>query len=377
MKKKRKMVCALLLLSVLGFSGCQKEQRKAEVSKSDFLDQEIPDHVSEEVSKNFIIDADVHILRGFEDGMADVLRVKMIPFDQKQVISVFAADHPVAEEKSNSYMDGSSDTTYFFENGDQVYVSDDFLSYQTELSGYLNYSARLSYGQAGENRDLFAAVKEDFSYSSIDAAEKNCYEMLKKVGVPVLEKSKCRFRLKHQLLEAEEEPLVMVGLPDEYNPKPKEKWTEEDDCYYFEFYQMIDGCGIIPDVYLPMGERIYSASVMRVICNQAGIVQLSMSNGWDCSEILEKDKPLVGFGEALDTIKKKYEKVVSKEMLELIEIELGYTGFRESAEENWIEQMVFSPIWLFRVKKTETIEGDEFTTVYNVAIDAVTGEEIL
>lgn len=45
MKKKRKMVYALLLLSVLGFSGCQKEQRKAEVSKSDFLDQEIPDHV--------------------------------------------------------------------------------------------------------------------------------------------------------------------------------------------------------------------------------------------------------------------------------------------------------------------------------------------
>lgn len=68
------------------------------------------------------------------------------------------------------------------------------------------------------------------------------------------------------------------------NEAKKEIWGEEEDCYYFEFYQTINDCGIIPSVTTFQSERVYMPQVSRVILNKDGLVELTSDHFWNVKQ---------------------------------------------------------------------------------------------
>lgn len=106
------------------------------------------------------------------------------------------------------------------------------------------------------NREHYETVTEDFDFMSMDEAENICYELLTELGISVHRNAWEAFRLPHDVLRDEEEVIVMENLPPETQPSPKPEWTEDDDCYYFDFYPTINGNGMIPDTYVSGSEAL-------------------------------------------------------------------------------------------------------------------------
>lgn len=377
--RKKGYILSLLLLCVLCAGGCQ---RKNEVTESQDISgwsvkEMPPEHISETVNENFIIDANVCVLPGFEQGIADILSVGVDTLDWKAATEVLSENNKVENEKREEYADGTQSLFYELSNGDHLYLFDDFVSYSSQLSEYIFYCTRLAYGQVGENREVFESAKEDFDYCSMEEAEKTVTDMLERMGISVVKDSRYSLRLPHALLEQEEEPLVMEGRPDEYNPKPKESWNSKDDCYYFEFCHMVNGCGIIPEVWTVVSERIYTPQAVKVVLNNDGVVSMGADSSWVYKETVEKNQSLIDFQTAINKVKKKYEQVIMENLLEVKEIELGYVGIRENAEDDWLEHMTATPAWVFRIKETTQMYGEDITSSYLIVLDAVTGQEIL
>lgn len=375
---KGKFILSIVLIGVLCVTGCQREKEVKEHKELGWsVDTMPPEYISETINENFIIDADVCVLPGFEQGTADVLNVEMDTFNRKAVTDVLTENNVIISEEKEEYEDGTTSLYYELSNGDHLYISDRFVSYTSALSEYIFYCTRLAYGQVGENREVFEATETDFAYCSIEEAEKTGADLLERLGIPVYESGRYKLRLHHEVLKQEEDPIVMEGLADEYNPKPKGEWTSADDSYYFEFYQTVDGCGIIPEVYTPESTRVYTPLPVKMILNEEGIVEISSDSRWVCREIIEKEQPLINFQTALDMLKKKYEHVITEDLLEVEKIELGYAGLRQGVEDGWENHMIAAPVWVFRVKRTTSMHGNEITSSYTVIFDAVTGEEIL
>ncbi len=377
--RKKGYILSLLLLGVLCAGGCQRKNEVTEPHDgSGWSAKDMPpEHISETVNENFMIDADVCILPGFEQGTADILRVGADTLDWEKATETLTENNKVESEKRETYADGTTSLRYVLGNGDRLYLSDDFVSYSSRLSEYIFYCTRLAYGQVGENREVFESAKEDFAYCSMGEAEKTAADMLERIGLSIVKDSRYSLRLPHELLEQEEEPIIMEGLPDEYNPKPKESWSSKDDCYYFEYDYMINGCGILSNVWTVVSERIYTPQAVKVILNHDGIVSMGADSSWVYKETVEKKQSLIDFQTAIDKVKKKYEQVIMEDLLEVKEIELGYVGVKEDAEDDWIEHMTAIPAWVFRIRKTSQMHGQDITSSYLIILDAVTGQEIL
>ncbi len=377
--RKKGYILSLLLLGVLCAGGCQRKNEVTEPNDgSDWSAEDMPpEHISETVNENFMIDADICILPGFEQGTADILRVGADALDWEKATETLTENNKVESEKRETYADGTTSLRYVLSNGDRLYLSDDFVSYSSRLSEYIFYCTRLAYGQVGENREVFESAKEDFAYCSIGEAEKTVADILERIGLSIVKDSRYSLRLPHELLEQEEEPIIMEGLPDEYNPKPKESWSSKDDCYYFEYDYMINGCGILSNVWTVVSERIYTPQAVKVILNHDGIVSMGADSSWVYKETVEKKQSLIDFQTAIDKVKKKYEQVIMEDLLEVKEIELGYVGVKEDAEDDWIEHMMAIPAWVFRIRKTSQMHGQDITSSYLIILDAVTGQEIL
>lgn len=368
MEKVKIAIGFILAMSVFLFAGCQK---KEEVSREGYTweDTEIPQTVKEKIKENIAIDAKVRVLPGFEDGKADVLNIVNCVMDKENIFAVLSQGRKEFEEWAEEY---ETETVYHYDFSDnsKLAIGKHWMNYWSELSEHLDKCIRLGKNQMDNNTAVFQSASKDLPFMTREEAQKNCYQILSELKREVYAEPFRSFSLEHTLLQ-EQEIVFDMGDQDSTEPSvvPKESWTEEDDCYYFEFLPMVEKCGIVPDVYV-QSEKIYPMLPYEVIYGKNGVVKFRESGQFEVEKVLEQEKPLLNYETALQKIKNYYENVMTDKSLTVKEIYLGYVFLFEDKEYRYQAE----PVWVFKTENKNISTGYIFYE--NVVIDAVTGEEI-
>lgn len=366
MKHKQMVISLIVAISILGGAGCQK---KEEVSREGYTWEhtEIPQTVKEKITEDIMIDAKVKILPGFEDGEADILNVRESAMDREKILSVLSQGEKEVKERAEEY---ETETVYYydFSNNATLTIARYWANYRSELSGYLANCMRFGNGQDGNNVEIFENNQKDLPFMKREEAQEKCYQILEDLKIGADANPLRSFSMEHTLLEEQE---VVLEMEDSNEPGavPKASWTEEDDCYYFEFLPTVSQCGIVVEAYVD-SNRIYPTLPYQVIYGKNGVVQFASNGQFSTEDIEEKDKALINYQTTLQKIKKYYENILADKKITIKEMTLGYI-LLFTEEEN---QYQAEPAWVFTVEEEDKSTGH--LSYDKVVIDAVTGEEI-
>lgn len=363
---------SLITFMVMSVCGCQKNNSvEMDIKDYEWSDQEIPEHIERKMGDKLVVDADIMVLKGFEDGKADVLKVEREEIDSKLIAKVMIPQEDVVDKKEVELEAPAFHEEYTLKDNTMVFIDEDGFLYTTELNAYISHCIRFGpfYGDEG-NKKKFENI-EDFEYMSMEDAKQRCIDLYTEMNIPIDNDVKYSTRLAHNVLKEEEIDYSLIegieGL--EGLPEVKPEWTEEDDSYYFEFCSMVDGCGIIPDL---VNERIYCPVVLTAIVNKDGIVGMSGESGWEVKERIDKGQALLNLDALLEKIAKRYENIIIEEPLVVKEIQLGYAGMR--GENGEIKEVTMRPVWSYIIEQKKEYMGIE-RQMY--AFDAITGEELI
>lgn len=368
MKKTKIVISLIFMTSVFLFAGCQK---KEEISKERYVwkNTEIPQTVKEKITEDITIDAKVRVLPGFEDGKADVWNVVRCVMDKENIFTVLSQGRKEFEEWTEEH---GTETAYHYDFSDssKLLIAKYEMNYLSELSAHLSKCVRLGKNEIDNNTAVFESAPKDLPFMTREEAQKNCYQMLSDLKREAYAEPLRSFSFEHTLLQ-EQEVVFDMGDQDSTDPStvPKESWTEDDDCYYFEFLPMVEKCGIVPEAYV-QSEKIAPVGLNEVIYGKNGVVDFRDSGQFEVEKVLEQEKPLLNYETALQKIKNYYENVMTDKSLTVKEIYLGYVFLFEEKE----YQYQAEPAWVFKTENKNISTGYIFYE--NVVIDAVTGEEI-
>jgi hypothetical protein len=189
--------------------------------------------------------------------------------------------------------------------------------------------------------------KTDLPFMTQSEAWTNIQEFLKLLGVEISDTYTC-YVMDHTVMSQEEtEVMKQAELMDEKIPSGKEKWTEEDDCYYFMTRTSWEGYPVLPVI---MGEGMDEDNI-TVIYNKDGIVSLSIIGYYplEVQEEIQIQSPYA----VIEKLEKLLENIISDDFYEVQKLTLcqKVTGIDYQKHKGEIE-----PAWECRilVKSSET-----------------------
>ncbi|HIT33736.1 MAG TPA: hypothetical protein IAC31_03800 [Candidatus Faecousia intestinigallinarum] len=362
--------CVLLAVLFALLAGCQGETQGMDVASG---------HVYEEVSENLIIDADVIAP---EDGVHPKVYSGYQPVFTREQLEAFAealgqkvasvdegrdwVDAPYINITCESgaalgynYMEGYPYGNLGFSDWTAMEPYYDYPIYSSlddywrnghwRLSDLFFEPAELHFGTAAE---AAADIRRIFATLGLDLALRETLYL-----------SKDRLAEMHGALETLPNPT----RPGETLPLPQE-WTEEDECYIFEFACAVDGFPMSMASWT--GETyVHHASSLVVWYNAHGIFEFGYMGFWIPEEVLEEPTETVSAGEALAKAKEKLRNLLDGQKREVFQVNLEYDYIPDG--DGW----KLYPVWNIYVReKSNWVTGAY--TVTNVLYDAVTGDEV-
>lgn len=137
------------------------------------------------------------------------------------------------------------------------------------------------------NLDLYSQT-ENLSFASKKEIFHKVKMMFASLDVPVSEQYTC-YALNHETLQKEEKP--MDSARNRVEKAKKQKWTKEDDAYYFVLHQEING---IPITQLPYGDGYEGTGIelteLSAIYGKRGWISFTENWGYNLEETEEKEK---------------------------------------------------------------------------------------
>ena len=357
------------LALIVSLSGCKKKVELTE-KETEWEDVEVPQHITEKINDNIMIDSDVVVTAGFEDGKADIYSISEKMVDKKKALEVLSKGRKIVSEKKEKFEDGLEIDHYQFDNGDKLALYDDWIYYSSSLSDYLAYCIRFSDGQYGYNKDKFLECNEDFEFMTLNQANDKCLQLAKDLGISLDEKNGEKVRLPHELLKEEEDVIVMEGIPEEENPKSKEQWREEDDCYLFKYAPLIGSDALLTDVSVPDTERVRGISDFQMQYNKNGIVLLAGGEQFRIEETLKSQVPLMNLNAALEKLRLRFKEAILKDKFTITRISIGNLCMNMEDSKRY-ETL---PVWEFHVKQ-EDLDTNAVSS-WDIIFDATSGKEI-
>lgn len=368
--QKKFFINIFLVFCIILIGACSKKEK---LSKEDMMwtYKEIPHHIDKKIKDNIMIDAKVTILPGFENGKADIYKIKNKMIDRKLVREILIKNKAIVNTKTEKYGKKEELTVDYhkLDNGDILSIGDEWFNYQSELLNYMSYCIRFSTGQEDNNVEEFEKNIEDFKYISLKDAEQKCVEIAENLELSIDEESYRSYRLSHETLKQEENVIMNPGLEEEYQPHPKPEWTTEDDSYYFEFLPTINGYGFVPDCYAGETERVRGVNKCYMTYNRNGIVGMSNSDVFEIESIIEEQVNLLNLDTALKEVEKNYEQVIVRGSINITEIYLGNVVLFQEQEGIYMT----IPVWAFSIEEKKENESPRY---FKKLIDATTGKEI-
>lgn len=209
------------------------------------------------------------------------------------------------------------------------------------------------------NLDKFS-MTDEFDFIS----RKELFDKLKRafnqgVGIEISD-SYDGYALDYRIMEKEQaENLELMG--------PKDEWSEEDNAYFFELYQELDGVPICKSGYGDFGSpTIVGPTVLEAWYGKEGWLYYEASNGYVLDKTQE-EQSIIDIGQALESLKRKCDLNVElddKLVIDEIEMLLMPVYIKDGEYE-------IRPVWVFR--------GVQHGLMYgwmNILIDGITGKEL-
>ena len=389
----------LLLCCLLILSGCSSEKYSAaslttsvsvsttpaitdlptsSVASGDLGTNTITEHISESISDNIRIEADVVYPAAnrvdswpiqlqsvdFETAKTVLLRDRSI-LSQTQVDSGEVIDSVTADDKSE-----------LFENGTSLEFSTPFAA--DSLSNVVNWTSYLAYGEMNIDSE-----QKNLDFAGMMDIEQQCKTDLAALGLSQSLNMHI-YSLDYQYLAAKELELKNSGHYDSEVAAGlvtfKDSWNTSDDCYVIT-------AEFLPDMFAPilnqevrLGEfTCIAPSYIWAVYSERGIEYLHIDHAYAIDYQAAKNVNIISFQEAKQVVISKFDSIITDDKYTVNGITLTY------APQTTDEKEMLVPVWAFDVSQELAPEvgkigkGDDNASVnrFLLLIDAVTGKEII
>jgi len=216
---------------------------------------------------------------------------------------------------------------------------------------------------------------KDLPFMTQKEAEKKARDFLSLLGVTAGKRVQA-YALDYRTMQQEQikhqKDTASEGLPANKR-RPVRKWTQEDDCYVFQFQLELNGISVSDQQQFgdPKAQTQTQGPMILVYYGEQGIVNAQISNVYEASgEITGKTSPL-SLDQALNILNSKFEDVIMNNPITVTDIEFSYVPILKAANQ---ENYLLTPAWLFQLSQySKDIKGNVQT---RFIINALTGREV-
>ena len=176
------------------------------------------------------------------------------------------------------------------------------------------------------------------------ASRENVFQIIKNyfdaLGISISDDYEA-YALNHKKLQKEEKPMDADGKILEEDKK--DRWTKEDDAYYFILQQEVDG---VPIRQVQYGDGFQGTGIeqteLMAVYGVRGMIAFREYWGYVLEETME-EREIISLDQALESLQKKYDMLLTEEstLFDEIALELMPVFIRDNEYE-------IHPVWAFR-----------------------------
>ncbi len=371
MRKISYLACfAVFTFFILSLMACSSDPVGTQV--------EDPKHFYEQVSENFLIDAEVSSFPN--DSIPKIYLGDCTRFTDSEISSLVLSlnttlvqwntlDIPLTE----AYEGYCANEGYIYVENDSSGLYPNYLSYSHPLSEWWgNYHIYGGQSHYDNNSDSVFADRftesVDFAFATAEESENCVRKTLSSLGFDDLFLNRtlyvddCILTDNSSILQEPEWQPIKGGS----NPI-KEDWSESDDGYIFEFFLSVDGT---PMFYGNISKETYSylGSSIIVWYQSSGIVQMTVSWPVLPTSVVEEPTQMISASEALSYAKTKLSSILTHKNTVVSNVSAEYIYVHDD------DQFLLRPVWIIYSTYEDTSLPD-YTYREYIIIDAITGYE--
>ena len=355
MKKVLAMGLAICLL--VGVSGCKRAGTQMEADNSiDFANQPA---LEEEIIGGVTINAEVHVPAAFESGKGNTYEhLRLIGVEENQKLKeLFLKDKKIVETQESEEMsainyliEAEGETEPFIALHIDKYYWGVFTPFGKTIENNVLYS--FANDQAHDMLPEEYLQDTDFPFATRQQAFEEIRKTLRTAGSEIADEYQC-YTVPHTLSATKEKELLES---EEFikPPEPFGKWTEEQDCYYFELAASVDGYPVTrydhgqSDGSATEGEYVPGFD-SNVIYSKDGMIYAAIMT-LSKEEPSQSGLPLITAEQALETVKKYYEEMGSSiSAYGKEEIRGVYLEMLPLRQDGKLDSLQLVPAWRFDV----------------------------
>lgn len=377
--KKTLSIISILCFTLI-FTGCSTNSdstAEQTTDKSTVLSSKISpnqnysdgDSIQIQINDNVKIDANLTVPDALQPMEMKKVKAHRPNLDEEKIKKLFIDTNHI---KSREVYDGFkcrefgqyAIVNYTGKQGEQLFYEPSNVEYSHPNIDYILNCLFTDPQFSSYNLDLYSQT-ENLSFASKKEIFHKVKMMFASLDVPVSEQYTC-YALNHETLQKEEKPMDSAG--NRVEKAKKQKWTKEDDAYYFVLHQEING---IPITQLPYGDGYEGTGIelteLSAIYGKRGWISFTENWGYNLEETEEKQK-ILSAEEILHSFQKKCDMLLLDQhwVIQDISLQLLPVFIKDNDYE-------IHPVWFFEGSATDK---DQIERPLTILFDGITGKEI-
>lgn len=382
MKKNLILITTYILMIMLPSCTFEKTKAQKEVAnqpqniaehneeESDF---EIPQTVKLKLSDQVEVNANVINNCNITNGKVKTATAHLLQFDYNTCSEIFSKDKIVIEseeiEEDTKEFGKITVLSESYEDNSFLEVAGNYLSYTTPQ--YQKIINSFFYDERFDeyNADKYLTSK-DLKFMTIKEAQDKITQILLSLGIEVSEQYIC-YTLDYEIMKEEE--ILYNKWGDILEGPSNTSWSEEDDCYIFQFKQDYDGMLINNTGYGSYLSGGVNSTTIQIIYGQQGIIDCSIDGVLVFKESFGEDS-VISLDLALNTVRSKYDLIIQEYPISIDEIYLEMLPLTEVTN---YKVMKLVPVWRFHlVEDNVDNEGNQVLRDSEILVNGLDAEEI-
>lgn len=357
------MVCTVLIgiLSCCGTSNKESEEKLEIDINDDTIQLSIDDYVE--------VDAKIFIPESLEDMEMNIVKAKRPFINEKKIRNIFMPDNQIiSRDLDRDYICrefGKYDIIYYSgEQNDFMSIEPSDIYYTKNEMEYIRNCVFTDPKFSNYNLDKYS-LEEDLSFASRETVFNKIKDVYANLGINISE-DYYAYALNHKILRQEENPIDSNGKVVD-NLK-KNKWTSNDDAYYFVLHQEING---VPIEQIQYGDGYTGTGIeeteLTATYGAKGWMEFTEEWGY-VIEPTNQRQQIISVEEAINSLKLKCDMLLSKNQWKINSISLKLIPI--FIKDNDYE---IRPVWVF---EGEINNSDNYKSPLMILFDGITGKEI-
>lgn len=368
------MCCSLIFVGCASNNGSIKEEmtdNKTNITSETSSSREYAngDLIQIQLDDNVEIDAEITIPETLQSLSMKKVKAHRPELDEEEVKNLFLDEKEIESRevyegfKCREF--GRYDmVSYIEKKGGRLFYEPANVEYTAPCIDFLLNCLFTDPLFSSYNLDHYSQTKE-LSFASKSDIFHKVKTMFESFGVSISDRYES-YALDHKTLQKEENPVDSDGNVMEQ--AKKDKWTDEDDAYYFILHQEING---VPVEQLSYGDGYegtgIEATELSAIYGTKGWIPFIEDWGY-CLEETETEQDILSVKDALNSFRKKCDMLLLDQKWTIRDISLKLLPVFIKDNEYEIR-----PVWFFEGTSTDK---DQYERSLMILFDGITGKEI-